>query len=101
MTDRVLQEIKRLQQDGPSADLTNRAKETARRGYEEALRDNGYWLRRLAFIRLIGGDPGDILTRNQRIDSITPRDPEGHLPEGLPLRSLHRRDARARDAATR
>ena len=35
MTDRVLQEIKRLQQDGPSADLTNRAKETARRGYED------------------------------------------------------------------
>ena len=36
MTDRVLEEIKRLQDEGPSADLTNRAKEGARRTYETA-----------------------------------------------------------------
>jgi zinc protease len=85
MTDRVLQEIKRLQQDGPSADLTNRAKETARRGYEEALRDNGYWLRRLGFVRLIGGDPADILTRNQRIDSVTPEILKGIFQKDFPF----------------
>ena len=34
MTDRVLNAVKKLQQEGPSADLTSRAKETARRGYE-------------------------------------------------------------------
>ena len=34
MTDRVLREIARLQQDGPTADLTNRAKESSRRSYE-------------------------------------------------------------------
>ena len=59
MTDRVLQEVKRLQQEGPSADLTNRAKESARRGYETALRQNAYWLRRLQTIHMLGGDPGD------------------------------------------
>jgi len=73
MTDRVLQEVKRLQDAGPSADLTNRAKEGARRTYEESLRDNGYWLRRLSTTHLLNLDPADILTRNQRIDSITPQ----------------------------
>ena len=73
MTDRVVAEIKRLQKDGPSADLTNRAKESARRTYETSLRENGYWLRRMSSIHLLGGDLRDILTRNLRIDSITPQ----------------------------
>jgi zinc protease len=72
MADRVLAEVKRLQQDGPSADLTNRAKESARRGYETALRQNPYWLRRLQTVHLLGGDPGEILTRTARIDAISP-----------------------------
>ena len=42
MTARVQQEIKRLQQEGPTKDLTDRAKETARRGYETALKQNDY-----------------------------------------------------------
>src|SRR4029453_3613412 len=57
MTDRVLQEVKRLQLEGPSADLTNRAKETARRGYERALSQNNYWLRRLQPIHIPAGIP--------------------------------------------
>ena len=73
MTDRVIEEIKRLQKDGPSADLTNRAKESARRTYETSLRENGYWLRRMSAIRMLGGDLMDIVTRGQRIDSITPQ----------------------------
>ena len=73
MTDRVVEEIKRLQKDGPSADLTNRAKESARRTYETSLRENGYWLRRMSTIHMLGGDLSDIVTRNQRIDSITPQ----------------------------
>jgi zinc protease len=72
MTARVLEEIKRMQTNGPSDDLTNRAKETARRNYETSLRENGYWLRRMATINLIGGDLTDIVTRTTRIDSITP-----------------------------
>jgi zinc protease len=72
MTERVLEEIKRLQQHGPSADLTNRAKETAHRTYETSLRENSYWLRRMSTIRLLGGDLGDIINRAERIDSITP-----------------------------
>jgi zinc protease len=73
MTDRVVEEIKRLQKDGPSADLTNRAKESARRTYETSLRENGYWLRRMGTIHTLGGDLTDIITRGKRIDSITPQ----------------------------
>ncbi len=73
MTDRVVEKIKRLQKDAPSADLTNCAKESARRIYETSLRENGYWLRRMSTIHLLGGDLTDIVTRNQRIDSITPQ----------------------------
>ena len=35
MTDRVLKEVKRLQQEGPSADLTSRAKERRGASYED------------------------------------------------------------------
>ena len=73
MTERVLQEIKKLQDNPPSADLTNRAKESARRTYETSLRENGYWLRRMSTIHLLGGDLGDIINRTERIDSITPQ----------------------------
>jgi len=73
MTDRVLQEVKRLQQDGPTADLTNRAKESARRNYETALQQNAYWLGRLQSVHTFARDPKEIVTRPARIDSVTPK----------------------------
>jgi zinc protease len=72
MTDRVLQEVRRLQEQGPSEDLTSRAKESARRGYETALRQNSYWMQRMRSVHMLGRDPGEILTRVERIDAITP-----------------------------
>lgn len=85
MADRVIQEVKRLQQDGPSADLTTKAKESARRGYETALKQNAYWLRRLQSIHTLGGDPGDILTRSARIDAVTPAVLQDTFKRYLPL----------------
>jgi zinc protease len=73
MTARVMRELKRLQDEGPSSDLTNRAKESARRGYEVALKQNEYWLRRLETVHMLGRDPAEILTRNERIDAVTPQ----------------------------
>jgi zinc protease len=72
MTDRVVQEVARLQADGPTADLTTRAKEAARRENETALKQNGYWLQHLASVRLFGDNPADILSRTARIDTVTP-----------------------------
>jgi zinc protease len=72
MSDRVLQEIDRLQREGPSADLTNRAKETARREHETRVRENGFWLGRLQSAKLLDRDPLLILKRLERIDAVTP-----------------------------
>jgi len=72
MTERVFQEVKRLQQEGPSADLTNRAKESAKRTFETSLQQNGYWLGRLQTIRTFDRDPKEIVTRPSRIDAVTP-----------------------------
>jgi zinc protease len=71
MIERTIKEIARLQQEGPSEDLTTRAKETARREHETARRQNGYWLGRLQSAKLLGRDPMLILTREERIDAIT------------------------------
>jgi zinc protease len=71
MVERVMKEVARLQQEGPSEDLTTRAKETARRAHETARRQNGFWLGRLQSAKLLGRDPNLILTREQRIDAIT------------------------------
>jgi len=72
MIGRVQKEIERLQRDGPSADLTSRARESARRAHETELRENGYWLGRLQSSHLLGRDPLLILSRLDRIESITP-----------------------------
>jgi zinc protease len=70
MAKRVLDEVQRLQKEGPSADLTNRAKESARREFETSRRQNGFWLGRLQSAKLLGRDPMLILTREQRIDAM-------------------------------
>jgi zinc protease len=71
MIERVMKEVQRLQQEGPSDDLTNRAKETARRTHETSIKQNAYWLGRLQSAKLLGRDPNLILTREQRIDAIS------------------------------
>ena len=72
MSARVLQEVQRLQKDGPAEDLVNRAKETARRNYETQLRQNDYWLRRFQAVQMWGQEPGMIAHRLDRINAITP-----------------------------
>ena len=73
MTERVMQEVERLQREGPSEDLTNRAKEAARRTHETSLRENGWWLGRLQSARLLGRDPiVAVLKRLDRIDAVSP-----------------------------
>jgi zinc protease len=72
MVKRVQQEIERLQKEGPSVDLTTRAKESARREHETELRENGFWLGRLQSSKLLGRDPMLILKRMERIDAVTP-----------------------------
>jgi zinc protease len=72
MTDRLLKEIERLHKEEPTSDLTASAKESARRGYETALKQNGYWLGRMQAVHMFGQNPSDILTRLERIEALTP-----------------------------
>ena len=72
MTTRVLAEVKRLQAEGPSEDLLNRAKETARRNYETSLKQNAYWLGRLQTEHLFNEDPSLVLHHVDRINALTP-----------------------------
>jgi zinc protease len=72
MTERVLAEVQRLQKEGPTEDLVNRAKESARREHEEGMKQNGYWLSRLQGAKLLGLDPVTHFTeREKRIASVT------------------------------
>ena len=67
-----MQEVQRLQKQGPSEDFLNRAKETARREHETGMRQNSYWLVRLQAARLLGRDPVvHMLEREKRIDAVT------------------------------
>lgn len=72
MVERVLAEVRRLKEEGPSEDLTNRAKESARQTHEVALKQNGYWLGALQSNHMLGRDPLLILSAGERIDAITP-----------------------------
>jgi zinc protease len=85
MTDRVLQEVQRMQKEGPSADLVNRAKETARRNYETALKQNPYWLGRLQTEHLFDQDPGLMLHRTERIDALTPQSIQDAFRKYFPM----------------
>jgi len=85
MTERVLTEIKKLQSDGPSVDLTNRAKEAAKRSYEQALQQNGYWLGRLQAVHQFGRDPKEIITRSARIDAVTPKTIQEVFKKDFPM----------------
>jgi len=71
MIERTLQEIKRLQTQGPSADVIATVKETARRQNELNIKENGYWLGQLQAHFILGKDPADILTRGERINALT------------------------------
>ena len=73
MTRRVKDEIVKLQNNGPSEDLTNRAKEASRRQYETSLKQNEYWIGRMQTVEAYGRDPKEILTRTERINAITPQ----------------------------
>ena len=71
MTARVMQEIERLKREGPGDDLLNRAKETARSGYEKSLKENPYWLARFQAVKMWGQEPAMIARRVERINALT------------------------------
>jgi len=88
MKERVMQEIQHLQQDGPSADSVERAKQVGKRSDETSLKQNPYWLNQLMSARMRGTDPQAILRRTDRIDRITPHTVQQALERYFPTRRL-------------
>jgi zinc protease len=72
MTDRVLQEVKRMQSEPASADYVTRTKESSRRGRETAERQNGFWLGELQTKHLLGRDPRLMLDWQKWLEAVTP-----------------------------
>jgi zinc protease len=85
MTDRVLREVKHLQEEPPPATLVATVKETARRQDETTLKENAYWLARLQALHRLGRDPSEIVTRPARIDAVTPADVQEAFKRYFPL----------------
>jgi predicted Zn-dependent peptidase len=65
--------------------LTNRAKEAAKRNYEQSLQQNGYWLGRLQAVNQFRRDPKEILTRAARIDGVTPATIQDVFKKNFPM----------------
>lgn len=64
-------EIEDLQGKGPApADLA-KVKQGMLQAYRRSIRDNGFWMQGLQEAELEGGNPGDILTAEQRIEALT------------------------------
>jgi zinc protease len=72
LTQAALEEIKRLQADGPNQDNFEKITTTHRRSFEEGLKENGFWLANLTFYRQHDLDPGTILTFPDRVTALTP-----------------------------
>ena len=51
LTQAALDEIKRLQKDGPNPDNLEKVRETLLRNYEKGLKEDGFWLSNLIFYR--------------------------------------------------
>ena len=86
MTDRVMQEVQRMQKEGPTEDLVNRAKESAMREHETGTRQNGYWLSRLQAAKLLDRDPVEhMLGRAGRIKAVTRENVKQMFVEYFPM----------------
>ena len=104
MTDRVIQEVQRLQEKGPSADLDHRARRN-RRGAATKRRcgRTPTGCGGCSTVHMLGRDPGEILTRTRAHRRGHAGGPAGGVQEVLPARSVHggHADARAGRSSVR
>ncbi len=70
----VFKEVRRLKKEGPGEEEISAFVEKELQKHETNLESNGYWGRALQYCFKFGVDPHDILTRDQRIRSVTPDD---------------------------
>ncbi|MEZ5419617.1 MAG: insulinase family protein [Vicinamibacterales bacterium] len=67
----VLDEIARLQKEGPTADDLQKVQEMERRDLETSARQNAYWMGSLQTVHILGWDARSIARRLERTNALT------------------------------
>lgn len=73
LTQAALDEIKRLQTEGPSAENLDKVRETQLRNFEKGLKEDGFWLGNLYFYRENELPFSGILKAPDRVKALTPK----------------------------
>jgi zinc protease len=71
LVDAIFAEIRDLQENGPSADDVEAAKEQERRAKETSVQENGWWATQLRFVYESGSDP-HLLLDDSFLAGVTP-----------------------------
>lgn len=70
----TIAEIEKMKTNGPSAEDLNKVKETWKQQYLVNIKDNNYWAQQIIQSIQNGSDPRRILTFEERVNALTPRD---------------------------
>jgi zinc protease len=81
----VMAELDKLRKEGPTAADVTAVKEAEKNSIEEGLRDNGYWQGSLRTLHLLGRDPGGILKRIERADSLNQQNIHDAIKKYFPI----------------
>jgi zinc protease len=81
----VVDEIARLQKDGPTADDLQKVQEMERRDLETSARQNAYWMGSLQTVHILGWDARTIARRLERTNALTVPVLHAALKRYLPL----------------
>jgi zinc protease len=81
----VMAELDKLRKEGPTAADVTAVKEAEKNSIEEGLRDNGYWQGSLRTLHLLGRDPGGILKRIERADSLNQQNIHDAIKKYFPV----------------
>jgi zinc protease len=70
----ALAEIEKVKVNGPAAEDLNKVKETWKQQYDVNIKDNNFWARQLLQSIESGSNPANVLTYEQRVAALTPKD---------------------------
>lgn len=70
----ALDEIKKLQSEGPLVEDLEKVKESRHRSYEKGLKENGFWLNAIISYLKTGRDFSELLEYDERVDAVTSED---------------------------
>ena len=71
LVEAVMAEITRLATEGPTAEDAAKVREQEKRELETALKQNGYWLGGLQTAVVLGRDPAQLASGEERIEKLT------------------------------